>query len=414
MPRLLTLILLAALLTPQVTVLAQGSCPALIDEALSRVGTACAGLDRNNACYGYNAIDTVFTEPMPEHTFTQPGDRVPLIQVKSISPAAANVANGEYGVSVLNVQANLPNTLPGQSVRFILIGGQELENGVEPEDALLPSDAFVNATTVSQAQLRPTFDGATDLTTYITVPASSTVMLDAVSDDGQQVRAVFQERGGWMDRAALSPDTDLSSLPMIGPADMTPMQAFYLPVGETGSRGCSQAPAMLVVQGPEDHVIDIQVYDIAIRIQSSIILRLAGSGSNVRLELIVLDGLATIFPGTPRELIVPPGYLTSIDLDDVPSSLGIEGDADERAPIGNWSTPRVLSRGELQLLRVLGNLPANVLNYVLSIPQLVQASGVGGPIPRLIFANPRALAAVTRACEQGRLPANVCEMLIGP
>ena len=417
MQRLISALMLTALLLPQATLWAQSVCQALVNEALSRIGTACANLDPDSACYGFPTLNAVFTEPLTSGAFSEPGDRVNLAQIASIQPAAANLTTSEYGISVISMRANLSNALPAsQTVRLILIGGQDLESGVRPEDALPPSDVLVNALTVVEAQLRPTLDGATDPESYMTVPAGASVILDAISEDGQQVRAVYGGRSGWMDVAAISPDTDLSALPSIGPNNMTPMQSFYLPVNDDlFSSNCVDAPAMVVVQTPADHVVDIWVNGVQVRLEdASLIFRVTGSPSSPRLELVVFHGLVSLFPGTPQELIVPPGFTTSVGLDSAPTSLGIEGDPDELPVVGLWATPRALTQDELAFFSSIEQLPANILNYALSVPQLVQASGIGGPIPRLIFSNPRALAIVTRACEQGRLPEATCDLLLGP
>ncbi|NDJ62449.1 MAG: hypothetical protein GYB67_15075, partial [Chloroflexi bacterium] len=98
------------------------TCPALVAEALDTVGQRCAAVNRNEACYGFNQVRASFIESVTAPRFTAPGDLTNLTNLNSISPQPLNAAVNEWGVAVLNLQANLPNTLPGQGVIFMLLG----------------------------------------------------------------------------------------------------------------------------------------------------------------------------------------------------------------------------------------------------------------------------------------------------
>lgn len=106
-----------------------GNCPELVEEALSSVNELCTTLDRNSACYGASEVDSdTIIDPRPDDFFVGPGDRANLLDLTLIRPRGLNTETGEFGVGVLNLQANLPNTLPGQGVIFMLIGQAELTN----------------------------------------------------------------------------------------------------------------------------------------------------------------------------------------------------------------------------------------------------------------------------------------------
>ncbi len=204
----------------------------------------------------------------------------------------------------------------------------------------------------------------------------------------------------------------MTSLPTIGPDDYTPMQKFYFRTGIGGSP-CVDAPALLFVQSPNGNAADINLFDHAVRIQSTIVLRTLPPGDQLgnEVELIVLYGLARLNPDTPNEIIVPPGFKTTIPLCPQFVSLGIEGDADEKATCGDWSQPVPLTQAELDGLKTLENLPNNVIDYPIDIPVIVTASGNGGVVPVLIFKNQHALDEAKALCAAGKLPANVCQYL---
>ena len=135
-----------ALLLLSWTTLAQddsvdSACPALVSRALAEVGTNCDSLDRNSACYGFDQVDTAFAEAVAEDYFTVPADVSELATIQSIQTAPLNLENETWGVAVMNVQANVPNTLPGQAVTFILLGDAQVENAVAPED-IVEYEAF--------------------------------------------------------------------------------------------------------------------------------------------------------------------------------------------------------------------------------------------------------------------------------
>jgi len=53
-------------------------------------------------------------------------------------------------------------------------------------------------------------------------------------------------------------------------------------------------------------------------------------------------------------------------------------------------------------------VPTNILNYGIQLPQIIVASGVGGPIPQIIFPDPAAAAVIQSYCNQNLLPAAIC------
>ena len=98
------------------------SCPTLVRQALEAVGNNCGGLTRNSACYGFNRVNATFSENVNEDFFSKPSDYSGLKSLQSIETAPLNDPLKEWGVAVMSVQANIPNSLPGQAISFILLG----------------------------------------------------------------------------------------------------------------------------------------------------------------------------------------------------------------------------------------------------------------------------------------------------
>ena len=120
------------------------TCPAVVEDALTSVDTICNVLTRNSACYGASNVDsTTVVQPRPANFFIAPGDVAGLAQLTEIYPQPFDPATNSFGVGLLNVQANLPNTLPGQGVLFMLLGGAKLTNEVAPDNSQLsPFQSF--------------------------------------------------------------------------------------------------------------------------------------------------------------------------------------------------------------------------------------------------------------------------------
>jgi hypothetical protein len=108
------------------------------------VDDLCSALGRNAACYGASDVDSItMANPRPANFFLAPGDTAPLVEFREINPQPLDETTRTFGVGLLNVQANLPNTLPGQGVLFMLVGGARMTNEVTlGSTALSPFQAF--------------------------------------------------------------------------------------------------------------------------------------------------------------------------------------------------------------------------------------------------------------------------------
>jgi predicted outer membrane repeat protein len=340
-----------------------GTCPALVEQALSEVSSNCDDLERNNACYGYRQVDSTFTNDVPDRFFSRPSDRSTLTVIGSIRTAPLNLAEEEWGVAIVKALANIPGTLPGQAVTFVLLGDAEIENGVEREDAFSPGEAIeVEAT--SNTVMR---SGPRTNTNMITgIPAGATVQVDAINPDADWVRATYDERFGWVSRAMVAEDPQIDDLPVLDSETYTPMQAFYLRTG-IGRSECEEAPDTLVVQGPQELLVDINANGADIRLGSTIVLEVFDSSEIMRLT--VIDGTAYLYPDTEDEIEVEAGFYATICLTENPDNLGVD-DIENDFAIGEdcrWSTPVEATRDDLVPFLTLEGIPEDVLEYEIDV-----------------------------------------------
>lgn len=340
------------------------TCPALVEEALEAAGEACGDVGRNSACYGNIQVDSTFTVDVPENFFTQPSDQTVLNTLANIRTAPYSLTRNEWGVAILRAQANVPNTIPGQSVVFVLLGDVEIENAVDETTAFEPGDAIP---LVVQGNALMRTKPRTGFTRIISgIPDGSMVEADAINPEATWVRVTFDERAGWVNRNMVKDEEEIDSLPVIGEETFTPMQAFYMRTG-LGRPTCEDAPDQFVVQGPQDLFIDLRVNGADIRMGSTGVLTLEPPGNIMR--LVMTDGEAFLYPDTEDEIRLPAGSSSTICLTEEFESLGADGDADDLT-VGEgcfWTLPETLDADELSAYLPLENIPPSVLEYPIEI-----------------------------------------------
>ncbi len=135
----------------------QDQCPSIVATTLDTANLSCTDTGRNEACYGNNTVEVSAREGF-ETSFDQPGDKVNLVTVDSMLLSAMNEAVGEWGVVLMRLQANLPDTLPGQNVTLLLFGDVEIENDVDHSEnegegsTMSPMQAFYFTSGIGDAQ----------------------------------------------------------------------------------------------------------------------------------------------------------------------------------------------------------------------------------------------------------------------
>jgi hypothetical protein len=148
------LLLLSALWLAPVLGLAQAAdCPEIVQTALDSADQFCAETGRNQACYGHVALTADLLPDAEDASFEQAGDIVNVGLVESLRLNPLDETTGQWGVALMNLQANLPDTLPGQNVTFLLFGDVEITNAVSPEEnpELQPMQAFYLRTGIGDA-----------------------------------------------------------------------------------------------------------------------------------------------------------------------------------------------------------------------------------------------------------------------
>lgn len=315
-------------------------CPALVERALLEMGDNCGNLARNSACYGFDQVDSTFAVQVEPGFFSQPADRTELTALASLRTAPLDLETEQWGIAVMNVQANLPNTLPGQAVTFIVMGDAEIINAVNPEDALEPADPV----TVTLQRTVDAFSSPTSSSNLVApVTGGTTLEADALSREQDWLRVVVQNRPAWIPRDAIAPVDGLDALPVVTSASRTPMQAFYFTTG-FGQPQCNEAPDVVAIQSPENLNVDLSVNGVDIRV-----------GSTITLHNIALNQFA---------LNVHKGGVQTVDGQLIEEGESIIGELDEEGNLIEWEEIIPLDEGQQEL----GNIVTEIINQVVPPP----------------------------------------------
>ena len=102
-------------------------CQALVQLALQAADADCARLGPNQAGYGHTLISAELV-PGAAGRFEVTGDIVDVNQLQHVSASPLDLTTRQWGVAIFKLLANVPRSLPGQIVTFIVFGNTALDN----------------------------------------------------------------------------------------------------------------------------------------------------------------------------------------------------------------------------------------------------------------------------------------------
>lgn len=322
-------------------------CETLVQEVFGSLADKCAAAPGNSACFGRSAS-------ADSGTFAAPGDVLNLAEVQSIQTGPLDVANGEWGLALLNVHANVPRALSDQGLKFFLMGEARIENAVAAEAAFTPVEPLTIVPLVA-ANLRgtPSLNGVV----IANAPVGTELLADGRTPDGQWVRVLKDQQTAWISRQIVTaPAGDIETLPAIGADTQTPMQSFILSTGPDSAE-CAAAPSALVIQSPGGILASILVNGVDIRFDQAVALRVIDG----KLQVTALGGSTSV-----TRLPLPAGFAVEVPLSE-----------DGRAAAGAASSGRPITDGERQrLTQVIGGLPAGLVYAPVSVPSAEQVAAV--------------------------------------
>lgn len=184
------------------TVFAQpASCPAIVLRALAAADTLCQQTGRNQACYANVALSAFPNPDAIDFQFEQAGDIASVADIDSMILSPMDETLGAWGVALMRLQANLPDSLPGQNVTFVLFGDVSIMPN-SSADAASPMQAFYLQSGIGDAPcaeapasgvLVQTPEGARDVTFNVNgvdVSMGSTILFRSMPDQEMTISAL--------------------------------------------------------------------------------------------------------------------------------------------------------------------------------------------------------------------------------
>lgn len=295
-----------------VAALAQTDCATLIQNALDATHEQCVYTGRNQACYG-NV--TLHAEPQPDVdplTFDKPGDMVNVADVGSLTLSPWDEKQNTWGVSLMRLQTNLPETLPGQNVMFLLFGQVAIDNAVasntEGPTLQVRAQGEVSVYSVAEADGEP----------LVTLADGDSATAMGRTEDSTWLQIRLQSSSiGWVQADQMKADDTYSFLDVIDAASastpvQSPMQAFYFQTG-AGDAPCAEAPdSGILVQTPGgiEH-IEFTADEVKIVLGSTAYLQAQPAGD---MTVSVVEGQAEV-TAQGVTVVVPQGAQVHIPID---------------------------------------------------------------------------------------------------
>lgn len=292
---------------------APNQCGALIQAALESTDSLCSDTTRNQACYGH-VLNTAVSRPdVADFSFEQQGDKVLLQDVETLEISPLALDEERWGVVLMQVQATLPDALPGQNVTFILFGDVQMSNAVG-------TPVEIEAGVVQPANIRVAPNETRPVLASLRVGSTVIANGKALNADGDLwVRVNHdpeREVYGWV-RADLI-DVTLSDLPDVETDDQTvnPMQAFYFKTG-VGQPECVEAPPDgVLVQTPKGAgMVNFTINGVDVGLGSTMFLTSPEEDQAPETCLYLLEGGSEVGAGD-ETVGLDAGQVTCIPLDE--------------------------------------------------------------------------------------------------
>jgi uncharacterized protein YraI len=300
-------LLLACLLLLVARVIAQ-ECSEFVQTALATVEQACTGMARNQACYGNVDLTATGQPDASNFQFATVGDITDVAAIQSMQLSGYDPENGIWGVVMMQVQADIPNTLPGQNVTVLLFGDVTVRNAASSVAEQTPPEQEQTVRASSDVNVRafPSTAG----TIIGTISPNVSIIATGRSEDSQWIRVRFGAETGWISAQLLSSEFNINDLVVVTRPEApltTPMQAFYLTSG-IGRPSCNQVPDDgMLVQTPEGVAsINLFVNEVSVQMGSTVYFSINDEGD---MDIAPIKGSARITTDEGETTIIEGGFV---------------------------------------------------------------------------------------------------------
>jgi len=263
-------------------------CPALVQQALAATDTLCHETGKNQACYGNINLNAKPNASAENFSFSQPGDRVDISAIKSLQLSPMALDKGEWGVALMNVEANLPSAQPA-NLTLLAFGDVTLDNDT-------PSPTTLAVSVVGQDAVNARLVPNTNAGVVGTLQPNQTVTAVDRLGDGSWLRVKLSDSNqyGWVKSDFVSSAGDLRTLNIVDGTQphYGPMQAFTFKTGGE-TQNCAEVPQDgLIIQTPEGSgEVQLWINQVVVKLGSTVFFQTQANGDMV---VTTVEGHATV------------------------------------------------------------------------------------------------------------------------
>ncbi len=231
------------------------TCQQILTRAMKAVQTSCENVGRNKACYGNNQVQAEAFGSIPLK-FDAVGDRASIQNIRTLVTSPLDPQAGTWGLSLLKLQANLPDSLPGQNITFLVYGDTAIENASGDMKAFYFTSGLSNLNCKEAPQdgilvRSPQHTEVTFTANGVQITIASTILLTAQRNQAMSV-GLIEGRARVVTSAGaqtLRPG-EVTTIPLGGANGLTAAGAPSTPTTMAGS------PAIAPVLSAADRVAD--------------------------------------------------------------------------------------------------------------------------------------------------------------
>ncbi len=258
----------------------------VVATALDLISTRCDVLSRDQACYGHAQLRAEPRLGAGSFSFATEGDIEDLAKIQSLRLSGLDVAAGTWGVTLMQLRANLPEA-HAENVTLFAFGDVALDNAVLPTTEIpvtVSVSSYINARMSPSTEVGPAGTLA---------PGQSTLAVERLADNSWlRVRLPESEATGWVRADLLQTEADINTLNVADRAApfYQPMQAFYF---SSDSNALTNVPTNgLLIQTPEGvGEVQLLINEISIQLGSTVFFE-AEPGNEMRIS--TLEGHADV------------------------------------------------------------------------------------------------------------------------
>jgi uncharacterized protein YraI len=285
------------------------ACPALVLSAYTTTADLCESTGRNQACYGHSLLEAKPQPDVSAFKFDQEGDVANVGQIQSLRLSVMDDTTGAWGITLMRLQANMPDSQPAKNVTLLLVGDVEINADTTTTTT---QEAYIHARANVRVRQSPTTDSAI----MSSLPPGRQVTVDGRLADNSWIRVRLPNNGGtgWIASSLLTSTEDFATLDVVNASSRyhTPMQAFTFKSGSNDAP-CAEAPdSGIMIKTPEGMgKVTLLINEVDIQIGSTVFLQAQPGGD---MSILVTEGSvevgafgSTVQVSTGEQATVPMG-----------------------------------------------------------------------------------------------------------